>query len=60
MALQLIVDNTDYHDYLGNLLRAIHLATTNQALSDEMRDLLLAIDPDEVEEDLRVAIAINA
>ena len=59
MALHLVVDNTDYHNYLGNLLRAIHLATLSEPLPTELRDLILQLDPDSVEDDLRVAIAIK-
>lgn len=60
MVLQLVVDNTHYHNYLGNLLRAIHLATTNQPLPDDLQNLILEIDTDCIEDDLRVALAINA
>lgn len=60
MALQLVVDNTDYHNYLGNLMRAIHLATTSEPLPSELRDLLLDLDVDAVEDHLRTALAIGA
>lgn len=59
MALQLVVDNTEHHNYLGNLMRAIHLAVTQEPLPADLRDLLLAIDVDNVEHDLRVAVAIG-
>jgi hypothetical protein len=59
MALHLVVDNTDYHNYLGNLMRAALVATSSEPLPADMRDLLLAMDLETVEHDMAVANAIG-
>ena len=58
MALQLIIDNTDYHNWLGNLMRAIYRPLT-MPMSQDMKDLILSINADEVELHLRRALALG-
>lgn len=58
MQLYLIVDNTDYHNWLGNLMRAIYHAPS-EPMPQDLKDLILSIDADEVEQHLRRAMALG-
>lgn len=58
MQLYLIVDNTDYHNWLGNLMRAIY-HTPSEPMPQDLKDLILSIDADEVEGHLRCAMALG-
>ncbi len=55
--LHLVVDNTSRIAYVGSLLRAIHMATAGEPLPRDMVDLLLSIDMETIEDDLRLGIA---
>jgi hypothetical protein len=57
MTIHLVVDNTDRFNYIDNLLRAIHVATSGEPLPQDMRDLLLNIDEATIESDLRLAVS---
>jgi len=58
MQLYLIVDNTDYHNWLGNLMRAIY-HTSGEPMPQDLKDLILSIDADEVEQHLCRAMALG-
>ncbi len=58
MALQLIIDNTDYHNWLGNLIRAVY-HTPSERMPADLQALVLSINADEVEEHMRAAIKLG-
>lgn len=58
MALHLVIDNTDYYNWLGNLMRAI-CHTTSDPMPQDLQDLILSIDADEIEGHLRRAMALG-
>lgn len=58
MAPYLVVDNTDYHNWLGNLMRAVY-HPTSLPMPQDMKDLLLSINADEVEAHLCRAMALG-
>jgi len=58
MAPYLVIDNTDYHNWLGNLMRAIY-HPVSKPMPQDMKDLLLSIDADEAEEHLCRAMALG-
>jgi hypothetical protein len=58
MALQLIVDNTEYHNWLARLISAINRSPLLKIPADH-RDLLLSVEPDEIEGHLRRALALG-
>jgi hypothetical protein len=58
MALQLIIDNTDYHNWLGNLVRAVY-HDPKLPMPADLQALVLRIDADEVEEHMRAAIKLG-
>lgn len=59
MALQLVVDNTDHHNHVGNLMKAVYRAATQLPLPEAMADLLLNLDIESVEDDLRTALRMG-
>lgn len=58
MALQLVVDNTEYHNWLARLISAINRSPLLK-ITPEHRDLLLSVEPSEVEGHLRRALALG-
>lgn len=58
MALQLVVDNTEYHNWLARLISAINRSPLLPIRPTD-RDLLLSVEPDEVEGHLRAALALG-
>ncbi len=58
MHLHLVIDNTDYHNWLGNLMRAIY-HPHGTPMPQDLQDLILSIDADEVEEHLCRAMALG-
>lgn len=57
--MQLISDNTDRLDHLTTLLRICSCDILSQPLPQDMRDLLLALDVEAIEDDLRDALALG-
>lgn len=58
MELQLVVDNTDYHNWLGNLVRAV-FHNPNEPMPQDLKDLLLNLDVDAVQEHMQAAINLG-
>lgn len=59
MALTLEVDNTGYHEYLGALMRAVYHDATTGPMPANLKALLLALDFDHIERDLKRAMAMG-
>lgn len=60
MSVQLVIDNTDHHNYLGNLMRAICHPTGGAPLPKAFADLICQIDTATIESDLALALKLSA